>query len=329
MRTKMTRRLAALLMTLLMAALCCVPTFAVSRKYNTYAVLGDSIAAGYMLPGYKFGGRKKAAWTVTKNSYPWHIARAVGAKKTYQMAHGGYRTSDLRLILDDTYKGDFINGRRLPSIGDTLEVDQVALAKLKKDFRANLSKADLITINIGSNDATQAFAVLLELVDDDISILQAQAQMGIDPLTNLGYTLAHVIELTTNSVYAARLAKLELDALTGFRGNFDAILSEILKLNSHAKIVVMGVYNPVEVASIDTLLTNIQYGQILNPVLDFFNNYMEYSSPYRNRYTYVDMQNIETYVGIGQLDANPDILMDAHPTIKGHKQMADQVLAVL
>ncbi|MBQ8469382.1 MAG: hypothetical protein IJ547_02185 [Clostridia bacterium] len=326
---KRMKRLAALLLTALMMALCCVPTFAVSRKYDTYAVLGDSIAAGYMLPGYKFGGRTNAAWKVTKDSYPWHIANAVGAKKTYQMAHGGYRTSDLRLILDDNYKGDFINGRRLPSVGDTLVVDREALAKLKKDFRENISKADLITLNIGSNDATQAFAVLLELVDDDISILQAQAQMGLDPLTNLGYTLAHVIELTTNSIYAARLAKLEVDAFTGFRSNFDTIISEILKLNSHAKLVVMGVYNPVEVASIDTLLTNIQFGQVLNPVMDIFNNYMEYSSPYRNKYTYVDMRNIETYVGIGQIDANPDILMDAHPTLKGHKQMADQVLTVL
>lgn len=323
------KRIAAVFLTALMAALCCVPTFAVARRYDTYVVLGDSIAAGYMLPGYKFGGRKNAAWKVTKGSYPDYIAKGVGAKTTYQMAHGGYRTSDLRLVLDDTYKGDFINGRRLPSIGDSLELDQEAMKKLKKDFRANIAKADLITLNIGSNDSTQAFAVLLELVDDDISIMQAQAQMGLDPLTNLGYTLAHVIELTTNSIYAARLAKLELDSFTGFRRNFDAIVKAIRELNSHAKLVVMGVYNPVEVASLETLLVNLQYGQLLNPVMDIFNNYMQFESPYKKQYTYVDMRNIETYVGIGELEANPDILMDAHPTAKGHKQMADQVLAVL
>ena len=105
------RKILALLLTVLMAALCVVPTFAVSARYNTYSVIGDSIAAGYMLPGYKFGGKKKAAWHLQEGSYPWYIARAVGAKKTYQMAHGGYRTSDVRLILDDTYEGDFINGR--------------------------------------------------------------------------------------------------------------------------------------------------------------------------------------------------------------------------
>lgn len=324
-----TKKILALLLTAMMAALCVVPTFAATAKYNTYSVIGDSIAAGYMLPGYKFGGKKKAAWHLQEGSYPWYIARAVGAKKTYQMAHGGYRTSDVRLILDDTYEGDFINGRRLPSVGKTREVDWTAMKKLQKEFRSNIAKSDLITVNIGSNDATQAFAVLMELVEDDISILQAQAQMGLDPLENLGYTLAHVIQLTGNSIIAARLVKLEADAFTGFSENFDTIIREIRKLNSHAKIVVMGVYNPVEVASIDTMLTNIQYGQIVTPVFDIFNNYMQFQSPLSKEYTYVDMENIETYVGIGQFDANPDILMDAHPTARGHKQMADQVLAVL
>jgi hypothetical protein len=56
---------------------------------------------------------------------------------------------------------------------------------------------------------------------------------------------------------------------------------------------------------------------------------MQYQSPMTKEYTYVDMVDIETYVGIGQLDANPDVLMDAHPTARGHRQMADEVLAVL
>lgn len=323
------KKILALLLTALMAVLCIVPTFAAPARYHTYSVIGDSIAAGYMLPGYKFGGKKKAAWHLQEQSYPWHIARAVGAKRTYQMAHGGYRTSDVRLILDDSYQGDFINGRRLPSIGKTRDVDWDAMNKLRREFRSNIAKSDLITVNVGSNDATQAFAVLRELVEDDVSIMQAQAQMGLDPLENLGETLANVLELTGNSVTAARLVKLETDAFTGFSQNFDTIIREIRNLNSHAKIVVMGIYNPVEVASIDTMLTNVQYGQILTPVFDLFNNYMQYQSPMTKEYTYVDMVDIETYVGIGQLDANPDVLMDAHPTARGHRQMADEVLAVL
>lgn len=324
-----TRKIVALLLTALMAALCVIPTFAAPARYNTYAVIGDSIAAGYMLPGYKFGGKKNAAWHLQEQSYPWHIARAVGAKRTYQMAHGGYRTSDVRLLLDDSYKGDFINGRRLPSVRGTMEVDWTAMKKLQREFRSNIAKSDLITVNIGSNDATQAFAVLRELVEDDVSILQAQAQMGLDPLENLGETLANVLKLTENSVTAARLVKLEADAFAGFSQNFDAIIREIRALNPHAKIIVMGVYNPVEVASVNTLLTNLQYGQIVSPVFDLFNDYMQYRSPMAKEYTYVDMVNIETYVGIGQLDANPDLLMDAHPTARGHRQMAEEVLAVL
>ena len=68
---KLTRKLTALLLTILMAALCVVPTFAAPARYNTYSVIGDSIAAGYMLPGYQFGGKKKAAWHPQEGSYQW------------------------------------------------------------------------------------------------------------------------------------------------------------------------------------------------------------------------------------------------------------------
>ncbi len=326
---KFTKRVAALLLTVFMALACVVPSFAVSKKYNTYSVVGDSIAAGYLLPGYQFGGKKKAAWNLVKNSYPWYIAQAVGAKKTYQMSHGGYRTSDVRVILDDSYQGDFISGRRLPSPPNSYSIDWTAMKKLQKEYRANIAKSDLITVNLGSNDAIQAFSVLSDIVEKDLSILQAQAQMGLDPLENLGTTLAHAVQLTSNSIDAARLVKLEADAFTGFSDNFDSIIREIRKLNPSAKIVVMGVYNPVEVASINTMLTNIQYGQILSPVFDIFNNYMQYQSSLRNEYTYVDMVNIETYLGIGDFNANPDTAIDGHPTPKGHKQMAEEVLAVL
>ena len=203
------------------------------------------------------------------------------------------------------------------------------MAKLKRDFRANIAKADLITLNIGSNDATQPFAVMRELLEEDISILQAQAQMGIDSLTNFGTTLANVVKVTGNSIMMARLAALEAESLTAFFSNFDAIIKAIRELNPRAKLVVLGVYNPVEVASINTMLVNLQYGQLVTPFFEYFNAYMRSGSPYSGKYTYVDMRNIETYVGIGQLDADPDILMDAHPTMKGHRQMAEQVLAVL
>ena len=47
------KRLLAILLTAFMVALCFVPTFAVSRQYKNYAVLGDSIPTGYMMPGYQ------------------------------------------------------------------------------------------------------------------------------------------------------------------------------------------------------------------------------------------------------------------------------------
>ena len=46
MKMNVTKKILALLLTAMMAALCVVPTFAATAKYNTYSVIGDSIAAG-------------------------------------------------------------------------------------------------------------------------------------------------------------------------------------------------------------------------------------------------------------------------------------------
>lgn len=317
---KLAKRVTAILLVVLMAALCVVPTFAASSRYKTYSVVGDSIAAGFLLPGYKFGGKNKAAWNLIKNSYPWHIAKGIGAGKVYQMSHGGYRTSDVRLILDDNYRGDFINGRRLPSQPHTWVIDEKAMQKLRKEFRSNIARSDLITVNLGSNDSIQAFSVLSELSKKNVSILQAQAQMGLDPLTNLGETLANVIQLTSNNIMMSRLAKLEADAFLNFSSNFDAIIREIRTLNPHAKIVVLGIYNP---------MGDNPSGALCRPIVDFFNNYMSKGSTERDEYTFVDLPGIETNASIGDYDANPEMKLDAHPTLRGHRQIANRVLAVL
>ncbi len=108
------KRLLAILLTVFMVALCCVPTFAVSKQYKNYAV------------------RKKVLWPIVPNSYPTFVAKGVGAKNTYMLAHSGYRTADLRRVLDPDFAGDYFNARRLPKLADTYAVDEEGLAKLRK-----------------------------------------------------------------------------------------------------------------------------------------------------------------------------------------------------
>ncbi|MBQ2436861.1 MAG: hypothetical protein II265_02095, partial [Clostridia bacterium] len=109
---KLTKRLLTVLLAAFMVALCFIPSLAVSKQYKNYAVLGDSIPTGYMLPGYQYAGRKKVLWPVVPNSYPTYVAKGVGARRTYMLAHSGYRTADLRRVLDPDFAGDYFNARR-------------------------------------------------------------------------------------------------------------------------------------------------------------------------------------------------------------------------
>jgi phosphoribosylformimino-5-aminoimidazole carboxamide ribotide isomerase len=146
---KLTKRLLTLLLAAFMVAVCFVPSLAVSRQYTSYAVLGDSIPTGYMMPGYQYAGRKKVLWPVVPNSYPTFVAKGVGAKHTYMLAHSGYRTSDLRRVLDPDYVGDYFNARRLPKLPDTYAVDQAGLEKLRKGVIKYIAKNSKVPVQVG------------------------------------------------------------------------------------------------------------------------------------------------------------------------------------
>ena len=264
------KRLLAILLTVFMVALCCVPTFAVSKQYKNYAVLGDSIPTGYMMPGYQYAGRKKVLWPIVPNSYPTFVAKGVGAKNTYMLAHSGYRTADLRRVLDPDFAGDYFNARRLPKLPDQYAVDQAGLEKLRKGVIKYLKKSDLITLQIGANDSFLA-------------------------------------------------------SVQSFRSNFDVIIRRIHEINPDAKVVVMGLYNPLDVLKIG----GISPAPLIQPLIQGFNDYMSFGSQYSDYYTYCPLEDIENYMGTGQLFANPELPGDVHPTARGHQQIAEQVLAVL
>lgn len=319
---KMKKRLAALFLTLLMAALCCVPTFAVSRTYKNYAVLGDSVPTGYMMEGYKFGGRKKVLWPIVPNTYPVFVAEGVGAKKTYMLAHSGYRTADLRRVLDPDFAGDYFNGRRLPTLPDSMVIDQPELEKLRAGVIKYIQKSDLITLQIGANDSFQVLIILNEMLQENTALLQEFQQMGaLDP----DLTMKGLKKLAQDNETLLRIVEMELASIQSFRSNFDVIIRRIHEINPNAKLVVLGFYNPLDV----TRVAGLSPAPLVEPVVRVFNDYMTTGSQYRKYYTFCPLTDIENYMGTGQLFANPDQIGDVHPTPKGHRQIADQILKLL
>ena len=316
------KHVAALLLAAVMIAVCFVPSFAATRHYKNYAVLGDSVPTGYMLDGYRFAGKNKALWPVVKGSFPEYVARGVGAKNTYMMAHSGYRTADLRRVLDPSFAGDYFNARRLPTYKGTMTIDEAALAKLRKQVTNYIANSNLINLHIGGNDSFQFVLILRDMLrDDEAAIADLQQLQNID----LEAASKDLATLAGNSETLYRIVEMELKSIQDFQTHFDACVKRIHQINPNAKFVVIGLYNPIDCVRAGDL----SLGLLIQPVMEVFNSYMRSGCPYHNYYTFVEPKNLETYVGTGQFFANPDQPFDVHPTRTGHRQLANQILALL
>lgn len=319
-----TKSILSMLLAVFMVALCIVPSFAKVPHYNNYAVLGDSVPTGYMLDGYKFAGKKKALWPVVKGSFPEYVAKGVGAKNTYMLAHSGYRTADIRRVLDPDYAGDYFNGRRLPTEAGTMTVDEAALAKLRKQVEGYLAKSDLINLHTGGNDAFQFILILRDMIEEDkLAVADLQQLQNID----LEAAMEDIGTLAGNSRTLIEIAKMEINAIRDFQTHFDAVVKQIHAISPNARLVVIGLYNPLDCAKVG--IGDVSLGLLIQPIIDVFNTYLESGCQYRDYYTLVEPKDLETYVGSGDFFANPDQPFDVHPTVNGHRQMADQILAAL
>ena len=331
-RQTIAKRICALVMTLVMIAACTLSVAALGKtasgaKYNTYLCIGDSIAAGYPYCGPDNEDRSVAQRPDITNTYPDLVRKGVGAKKIYQYAHQGYRTNDVRLILDETYSADACSGWYLPNInGSKVDVDYEGIKKLRKSFKAAIKKADLITVNLGGNDTMQPLSMANWAESNIKAAAQAEVAALLNPLTFGQETLKNVGTMMENTAYAEEMYKIALRSAVSFQQNFDAIIKIIRALNPTAKIVVLASYNPFECGiTPDPLVKAVC--QLFTPVSDILNNYMQYQSPWHNQYTFVDLHNIPT----NMTDPNSYWYLtgDLHPTPQGHIDMANKILAAL
>ena len=334
MKKTMKRLIAALVAVLTLTAVLSMSSFAATAKnvknYKVYTVLGDSVAAGYSHPGYDMNhDYNKVEWNLVPDTYPDILGKAVKAETIHQLAHSGYRTTDLRALLYNDYNGDGMSPLRLPSINDDarhLNVDQLNV--LREAFQNDIAKSNLITLNIGINDSTQPLMITMETLMADVGVLGNQVAALLDPFNYVKNTLNNINTLTVDAQFYAALAQAELTSFRMFSENFDAIVSRIHELNPKAKLIVVGLYNASENDTIPSGGIGIPIGDIFGSLYANMNNYMQNGSPYASMgyYTFVDTWGISSHMN------DPDSPMyrgDNHPTLKGHAQIAERILAVL
>ena len=337
---KHTKQWIALLLAVVMtAALLSVPAFAKAPNdlgIETYVALGDSIATGLN----DNTGTNEDAYGSWANGYTVRLAEKLGLidDETPHYVPDGYdcvyytspndggfrswafpamRTKEILQQVDPTY--EYERDRFAEYWLDNGELNEL-LGDVPALIQADVKDADLITLNIGSNDVV--LAQLRETaweIEDEVGV---GASAIIDLMkSKLGFADAPTLpEGTDENAIVMKFIPLFLkNVMKGyneFLQNMPKILKALRAQNETAQIVVIGVFNPVHYSlSLTDNKLPITLGEMLDGVMTPLNAALA-NFCMRYRCTYVDV-----------VDEPVDGSM--HPTNEGYEDMASRIYAKL
>ena len=276
----------------------------------TYVALGDSITAGVGLPGVLCTPTESGLdYSANFEGYPDQsyialVAQGLGLDRQHAIDLGlpGLMSADLLDMVQNS-------GMSQPNqaTGSTYTYPQ---------FQDYLRKADIISIQIGSNDATVPCVMGLgeathwkseKLVELTVSgDLRNFSLENLQAMTNALRQLRLTPEETrdTNRLLFHGMDIICRDAYTQVTTNLPLILQEIRKLNPDATILLVGWYDPV-------------------PLLPAWNRY--FCDLNRFAKELAAQQEGVTYVPVTFTQTSSD----AHPTVRGHRYIANQILSAL
>ena len=291
-----------------------------ARPYRQYTVLGDSIPAGYGPYNYEYKGYARIAV-----SYPALVADQV-AEDMIPLARTGFRTVELRYMLEEDYEGDDYLFR----IGKTSVED---VYRHRPEYRPAIQGSDLITLEIGSNDILNYGMVRAidaskntEVTNRVREILEETGNYGqaLSTLLSLSGTAESLTGIVTGFVQGM------WEGYRNFTENWDCIMEDIYAINPDVTLVAVGMYNPLKTTKL-TDASLITIGRAFDLISAAMNSYMKQGSPYSSRYLFADVSGTEIY----DLPAFTNgMFMDmllgmVHPTINGHRTMANRILEIL
>lgn len=271
---KMTKRIASAVLALVMAlsVLCC-SAFAATpenvKHYGTYMAIGDSIGSGFGQPDYNNQAEKDG--TIVEwgkridGAYPSFVSDWTHSRLIMRQMPG-YTTAALRYELDDSFKMHDWEIHELSNFTYGA-YDKAFLDNMKSDFRNNIKKADLITLDIGVNDTWYSTIALIYYIAEYANTpslkFQADGGRGLlkDELKKYGTwgtvirnALAYLDGFATNPTQWAHFWALwgqnVVSYATSFQENYDAIVKAIFKLNPDVTVVGVGGYNSFKVLKI-------------------------------------------------------------------------------
>ena len=297
------------------------------KHYDTYLCLGDSIAAGY---GPYEGYPKCLGFERMDVAYHAIVADAVQCSTLYPLGRTGFRTQEIRYMLEQGYEGD-------EYLFQIANLSDEMVAQWKPVFEKAAKDADLITLNVGSNDVMNyAFLRATRAGSSGSESDSELAKYISDALTDAGDMGEGILKMLDAAKTAGKVPAVVSAFVSGlfegyqhFRQNWDLMIQDIYEANPDVTLVVVGMYNPLKTAKLtDASLLTI--GRAFDTLVNLMNLTMT-TSRYANKYLYADVTDTEIF----QLDAltNPSfsttMIKRVHPTEEGHQYIATQIISLL
>ena len=314
---KFMKKFIAVLMALMLLSGSCVCLAADSEKqyhkYDKVLLLGDSEASGFKDYTYVM-----TEFTRVDNSYAALIADELGGE-LIPMACPGFRTVELRYMLDDEYEADDYLFSAVPH-----HSPEEIVAK-KDDMRQAIKDADLITIGIGGNDwgayLGWVMTDLLEgnpLPEDFEKALREYLQNASlsDDIVKVMVEMAQAFNAW--DVFLDTLSKALVYAFKTLEENWHYLVQYIYDVNPDVTLVVVGMfvttYKTEEGAPDVVIEPDPMAVEVEQMMIDFGNKPM--------------VDNEEKY-GYIYVDTAGTVVETCHPTDGGHRHIANKILEAL
>lgn len=279
--------------------------------YGTYVLLGDSVASGYNDVEYVF-----SEFTRVENSYSDFVADDLGIE-LIPLACPGFRTLELRHMLEEDFPvedGYLFTGSH---------TSNEEIEAMRPYFQESVANAGLITLGIGGNDFGAYIGwVISDIMEEDglltdfvnkAKALLAEKGVANDTLDKF-LDLADTMGVLPN-VVAALPEALNYGISTLFN-NWDPMIEDIYTLNPDVTLLVIGMFDTgvkseEDVANNEKALIKLNIAQA---IVDFANGPM--------------IEGAEKY-GYTFVDVTGTICDETHPTVAGHRFIADKILEAL
>ena len=291
--------------------------------YDTYMCVGDSIAAGYTVTGV-YNDPNALGFTRVPGAYHDLVANGLEAD-LLQLGCSAFRAVELRYILDGVYTDT--DGIWNAAFSQAFAIP--TLDYLRPYFISSFQQADIVSINLGSNDilSYSYIRALMKLYEDTTTDAQKAAMDKIaeyggdagaafvsmlSTMQTLGKLPAVLAEFTTAFNYA----------FNQFKENWNASLKAIYELNPDIQVITVGVYNPASNISI-TDGGSFKLAPFLQPFVSQINNFLKSGHNYADKCPFADVTGTETWpLAISGGDFTARFTYCSHPTRAGHMYMA-------